>query len=82
MSFLSRVRLTLQWIEDLIEGDFIEQHSPEGRQYCKNHLSFEGSISQHDLTTICLFVNDVLAASGVFALRISNSMGEIVPIWK
>ena len=70
----------LNWRLDIEKPEFIEKlNSITGLQYCKDHYSIEGSISQDDLNKICDQVNIVLERMGN-KLRITNSMGEFIPV--
>ena len=78
--FVSRVVRTLNWRLDVEKGEMIEQNA-NGMQYCKDHLSQPGSISQRDLDSICIIVNQTFYECGS-NLMVSNSMGEFIPTYR
>ena len=78
--FIIRVMKVLQWRVDCASGEMIESRY-NGEQYCKDHLSVKGSISQDDLETICTIVNNTFETAGS-NLRVVDSMGEFVPACK
>lgn len=75
--FIDRTIKVMAWRTDVEIGELIEQRR-DGEQYCKDHLSVKGGISQGDLETICDVVNDAFLKSGC-DLMVSNSMGEFTP---
>ncbi len=75
--FIGRTVTTLCWRMDVDSGEMIEQRK-DGVQYCKDHLSISGSISQTDLDSICAAVNLTFKSCGS-NLKVSNNMGEFIP---
>lgn len=75
--FIGRTIRTLNWRLAADRGEMIEQRK-DGLQYCKDHLSHPGSISQEDLDSICDVVNDVFGRCDS-DLRVGNNMGEFIP---
>ena len=75
--FVSRTIRTLNWRLDVETPEMIEQIT-NGMQYCKDHLSQPGAISQQDLNSICEIVNTTFQQADSL-LRVSNSMGEFIP---
>jgi hypothetical protein len=75
--FANRVIRTIKWRLDVNKGEMIEQRK-DGLQYCKDHLSHPGTISQKDLNSICVIVNNTFYECGS-DLKVGNSMGEFIP---
>ena len=75
--FIDRAMKVIRWRMDVESGEMIEQIK-DGEQYCKDHLSVKGTISQRDLGAICATVNEVLYQS-CSDIMVSNSMGEFIP---
>ncbi len=67
-----KIRLALQWREDVESGEMIE-----ARNYDKTYMGF-GEVSQKELDAICKAINVFYAEMGS-RLRIHNSMGELRP---
>lgn len=74
---IDRVITTFKWRMDVDRGEMIEQRI-NGMQYCKDHLSHSGGVSQKDLDSICDIVSDLFFKCGS-DLTVDNSMGEIIP---
>lgn len=74
----ARLQLALQWRDDVASGDMIERSPSGGPQYCRSHLSVEGSVSQVELEAICQAANSFYRAMRS-DLRIGDSMGELIP---
>ena len=72
----SKLKLALQWREDVAGGEMIEQQK-DGESYTRTYLGFK-SVSQDELNNICDAANTWWEKSGS-DLRIGNSMGEIIP---
>ena len=81
----SKLILAIRWREDVATGEMIEQRITEhredgihyGMQYTKDHLSFP-SVFQYELDHICKVANLWWELHGS-KLRITNSMGELIP---
>ena len=72
MTPTARLRLALQWAEDKIDGELIEQGS-----YCRTHLGYDNyPISQRELDAICRAAN-MFYEQLDSPVRLWNSMGEI-----
>ena len=80
--FMDRVGLVLQWRRDIERWEYKKDKERLFRernvQYCKDHLSVSGSISQDDLCLICSIVNDIFERAGL-KIRVVDSMGEFIP---
>lgn len=68
-----KLRLTLQWAQDRINGEMIEAPN-----YKMNYLGFNGTVSQRELDAICGAVN-LFYMSLSSPIRITNAAGEIIP---
>lgn len=75
--FINRAMKVMAWRMDVASGEMIEQIK-DGEQYCDDHLSVKGTISQIDLDAICATVNEVLYQSGS-DIMVANCMGEFIP---
>jgi len=75
--FVSRVIKAIKWRIDVDSGEMVEQVK-DGEQYCKDHLSYAGSVSQIDLELIGDIVNSVFDKCDS-NLMVGDSMGEILP---
>ena len=78
--FVNCVMAAIKWRLDVDSGEMIEARK-NGMQYCKDHLSHPGSMSQKDLNSICAIVNGMFSSCGS-NLMIANSMGEFIPAWR
>lgn len=72
---VDHMRTTLQWVGQLLEGEFIEDIK---HGYFKDHLNLQPSVSQKELDNICTHVNLYLNLVMGHDKMLSNSMGEIV----
>lgn len=84
--FIVRAIRTMNWRFDVESGEMIEQDAKQifdsplsGMQYCKDHLSHPGPISQKDIDSICAIVNLAFYNCGS-DLMVKNSMGEFIPV--
>lgn len=70
------VKKAIDWLYDLHNPEMIEAKS-----YTKSYLGFN-KISQKELDDICSLLNVilVLAFNSIEIIRITNNMGEIIPI--
>ena len=75
--FIDRVMKVMAWRLDIESNEMIECVK-DGEQYCKDHLSIKGTISQRDMDAICYTVNEVLYQSGS-TIMVANNMGEFLP---
>ena len=80
--FMDRVALVLQWRRDIERWEYTYKKEKPFRennvQYCEDHLSTSGSISQDDLELICSIVNDIFEKAKL-KIRVVDSMGEFIP---
>lgn len=72
VSYLDKLRLILQWIQDVEHGEMIES-----RNYRRTYMGFD-QVSQVDLFKLCEDANAALVHAGS-QYRVGNSMGEIIP---
>lgn len=73
MTFADKLRLTIQWINDVSTGEMIE-----ARDYTRTYLGFP-SVSQADLLMLCTLTNLYLAHVHS-RWYVQYSMGEIIPL--
>lgn len=72
MNLDEKVHLAIQWAADTQEAEMIQQRTPEGMQYCYDHLSFPEVVSEDELVVIDRILEILWPG------KFSWNMGEVV----